>query len=323
MTTNSKNAEKTPIFICEICDFKCCKESEYKRHAKTNKHNLLISANKKTPKNAEAPKSQFVCVCGNEYKFASSLCYHKKRCVVNNTQPQPQSQVEDNILLGQEISTGLSGNNMKITTEVFMKLINDNQDMIKIIKEQQQQLNQIIPKIGNITNNTNNTMNNHFNLNVFLNEKCKDALDISEFIDSLKITLADLVYSKNNGLVRGITDVMIRGLKDLEIHKRPIHCTDAKRDTMYIKDNAKWEKDENHTKMKETIEKIADKERNALQKWADDNPDWYDTEAKQIEYLTMMRSICEPIENDEKNEKKIIRSLGKEIFLDKNELIAK
>ena len=79
-----------------------------------------------------------------------------------------------------------------------MKLINDNQDMIKIIKEQQQQLNQIIPKIGNITNNTNNTMNNHFNLNVFLNEKCKDALDISEFIDSLKITLADLVYSKNN-----------------------------------------------------------------------------------------------------------------------------
>ena len=136
MTTNSKNAEKTPIFICEICDFKCCKESEYKRHAKTNKHNLLISANKKTPKNAEAPKSQFVCVCGNEYKFASSLCYHKKRCVVNNTQPQPQPQVEDNILLGQEISTGLSGNNMKITTEVFMKLINDNQDMIKIIKEQ-------------------------------------------------------------------------------------------------------------------------------------------------------------------------------------------
>jgi hypothetical protein len=212
---------------------------------------------------------------------------------------------------------------MKITTEVFMKLVNDNQEMIKIIKEQQQQLNQIIPKIGNITNNTNNTTNNHFNLNVFLNEKCKDALNISEFIDSLKITLADLVYSKNNGLVRGITDVMIRGLKDLEIHKRPIHCTDAKRDTMYIKDNAKWEKDENHTKMKETIEKIADKERNALQKWADDNPDWYDTETKQIEYLTMMRSICEPIENDEKNEKKIIRSLGKEIFLDKNELTAK
>ncbi len=311
--------EKMPIFICEKCDFKCSRESNFKTHIKTNKHNLLISTNKKMPKNAIEIKPQFVCSCGNIYKFASSLCYHKKRCIVYNT----QSSKHDSVSSSQEVSSGLTGENMKITTEVFMKLVNDNQEMIKIIKEQQQQLNQIIPKIGNITNNTNNTTNNHFNLNVFLNEKCKDALNISEFIDSLKITLADLVYSKNNGLVRGITDVMIRGLKDLEIHKRPIHCTDAKRDTMYIKDNAKWEKDENHTKMKETIEKIADKERNALQKWADDNPDWYDTETKQIEYLTMMRSICEPIENDEKNEKKIIRSLGKEIFLDKNELTAK
>lgn len=317
MTTNLKNAEKTPDFICEKCDFKCCKESDYIRHLKTNKHNILIITNKKTPKNAIANKSAFICICGNTYKFASSLCYHKKKCITHNT---PIAYVEDDLLSGQEILGGLSGENLKITKEVFMKLVNDNQEMIKIIKEQQQQLNHIIPKIGNITNNTTN---NHFNLNVFLNEKCKDALNISEFIDSLKITLADLVYSKNNGLVRGITDVMIRGLKDLEIHKRPIHCTDAKRDTMYIKDNARWEKDENHTKMKETIEKIADKERNALQKWADDNPDWYDTETKQIEYLTMMRSICEPIENDEKNEKKIIRSLGKEIFIDKNELVAK
>jgi hypothetical protein len=275
-----------------------------------------MSTNKKMPKNAIINKPAFICICGNAYKFSSSLCYHKKKCVVYNTPPP----VDDNVTSCQELSTGLSKENQKITTEVFMKLVNDNQEMIKIIKEQQQQINQIIPKLGNITNNTTN---NHFNLNVFLNEKCKDALDISEFIDSLKITLADLVYSKNNGLVRGITDVMIKGLKDLEIHKRPIHCTDAKRDTMYIKDNARWEKDENHTKMKETIEKIADKERNALQQWADDNPDWYDTEVKQIEYLTMMRSICEPIENDEKNEKKIIRSLGKEIFLDKNELLAK
>jgi hypothetical protein len=319
MNTNSKMPEKMPIFICEKCDFKCSRESNFKMHVKTNKHNLLMSTNKKMPKNAEIIKPLFICICGNAYKFASSLCYHKKKCVTHNTKPP----VDNNISSCQEVSTGLSGENLKITTDVFMKLVNDNQEMIKIIKEQQQQINQIIPKLGNITNNTNNTTNNHFNLNVFLNEKCKDALDISEFIDSLKITLADLVYSKNNGLVRGITDVMIKGLKDLEIHKRPIHCTDAKRDTMYIKDNARWEKDENHTKMKETIEKIADKERNALQKWADDNPDWYDTEAKQIEYLTMMRSICEPIENDEKNEKKIIRSLGKEIFLDKNELLAK
>jgi hypothetical protein len=152
---------------------------------------------------------------------------------------------------------------------------------------------------------------------VFLNEQCKDALNISDFIDSLKITLEDLLFSKSNGISRGITDVMIKGLKELDIHKRPIHCTDIKRDIMYIKDEDKWQKDENHDMMKNTIVKIADMERTALQQWAIDNPDWIETERKQLEYLTMMRSICEPIENYNNYERKIIKNLGKEILIDK------
>jgi hypothetical protein len=199
--------------------------------------------------------------------------------------------------------------------ELLLKLIKDNDEMMKIIKGQQEQINSIIPKIGNTTNNT--TMNNNFNLNVFLNEQCKDALNISDFIDSLKITLEDLLFSKTNGISRGITDVMIKGLKELDIHKRPIHCTDIKRDIMYIKDEDKWQKDENHDMMKNTIVKIADMERTALQQWAIDNPDWMETERKQIEYLTMMRSICEPIENYNNYERKIIKNLGKEILIDK------
>ena len=108
----------------------------------------------------------------------------------------------ENIIIGDKIN---------ITTEMFMKLVNDNQDMIKIIKEQQQQINMIIPKIGNITTNnmTTNMTNNNFNLNIFLNEKCKDALNISEFVDSLKITFEDLLYSKKNGLVEGISNVSV------------------------------------------------------------------------------------------------------------------
>jgi hypothetical protein len=212
---------------------------------------------------------------------------------------------------------------------MFIELINDNKEMMKIIKEQQEQIKKqqeqiisIIPKIGNTTNNTtNNTMNNttnNFNLNVFLNEKCKDALNISDFIDSLKITLDDLLFSKKNGISRGITDVMIKGLKELDVYKRPIHCTDIKRDIMYIKHEDKWHKDENHATMKNTIVKIADKERTALQQWANDNPDWIETEQKQIEYLTMVRSICEPIENYENYERKIIKHIEKEIVVDKN-----
>jgi hypothetical protein len=200
--------------------------------------------------------------------------------------------------------------------DLLLKLIKDNDEMMKIIKGQQEQINSIIPKIGNITNNNNTT--NNFNLNVFLNEHCKDALNISDFIDSLKITLEDLLFSKTNGISRGITDVMIKGLKELDIYKRPIHCTDIKRDIMYIKDEDKWSKDENHDMMKNTIVKIADKERTALQQWAIDNPDWMDTERKQLEYLTMMRSICEPIENYNNYERKIIKNLGKEIQIDKN-----
>jgi hypothetical protein len=199
---------------------------------------------------------------------------------------------------------------------MFMELINDNKEMMKIIKDQQEQIKCMIPKIGNTVNNTtnNNTMNN-FNLNVFLNEHCKDALNISDFIDSLKITLEDLLFSKTNGISRGITDIMIKGLKELDIHKRPIHCTDIKRDIMYIKDEDKWSKDENHEMMKNTIVKIADKERTALQQWAIDNPDWMETERKQLDYLKMVRSICEPIENYDNYERKIIKNLGKEVQL--------
>ena len=209
-----------------------------------------------------------------------------------------------------------------IIPDGLLKVNKDNDEMKKIIKGQQEQINNLIPKLGNTTNNnttnnnTNNT-NNNFNLNLFLNEKCKDAINMSEFIDSLKITLEDLLFSKNNGISRGVTDVMIKGLKELDVYKRPIHCTDIKRDTMYIKDEDKWQKDDNHHKIKNTIVQIADKERNALQQWAFDNPDWIETEKKQIEYLTMVRSICEPIENFDKYERKIVKNVGKEIIVDK------
>ena len=152
----------------------------------------------------------------------------------------------------------------------------------------------------------------------FASSLCYHALNISDFIQSLEITLDDLMYSKNKGLVEGITNVMIKGLRQLDIYKRPIHCTDTKRETMYIKNCEKWEKDENHEKMKNTILKIANKERNMISAWVEENPNWFDTEESQIEYLTMVRNVCEPIENDERSEKKIIRNISREVFLDKS-----
>ena len=262
-----------------------------------------------------------VCVCGKSYNHRATLFNHKKTCGIVNGSGNVSDKVADdmgeNIVINDNITIG---DKLQLTTDMFIKLMNDSHEMIKIIKDQQNQLNTILPKIGNVTNNnlTTNNTNNNFNLNLFLNEKCKDALNISEFIESLKITLEDLQYSRSNGLVEGISNVMIRGLRELDIYKRPIHCTDVKRDTMYIKDDEKWEKDNNNIKMKETIVKIANKERNAIGDWVDLNPDWFDTEAKQMEYLTLINKICEPIENDVKNEKKIIKMIGREIILNKD-----
>jgi hypothetical protein len=321
----TKNPKKSPNYVCEICDYVTCNKKDYNKHINTIKH----------INNEKSPEHNMVCDCGKTYTNCSSLFNHRKICPItckddhnhgedvdkNHIQGKSKGKDEGSLVL--QIQEGENTDeSIKITKDMFLKLVNDNQEMIKIIKEQQHQINLIIPKISNIgpTTNNNTTMNNtnnNFNLNFFLNEKCKDALNMSEFIESLKITLEDLQYSRSNGLVEGISNVMIRGLKELDIYKRPIHCTDVKRDTMYIKDKEKWEKDEKHEKMKNTIIKIANKERNAISSWVDINPDWFDTEAKQMEYLTLINKVCEPIENDVKNEKKIIKNIGKEIVLNK------
>jgi hypothetical protein len=319
--------EKTPtIFICKSCDYSSSKESEYKRHIMTRKHQ---NNDKNVKKNA--------CVCGKAFMHRQGLHVHRKKCTqyiskdVSNYDFESETKdgnKNQNHILGNEHSISsdddddiCSDGKITITKEMFIKLLKDNEEMMKMIKSLSE--NQLITP-QQVTNNNNNnitnnniTNNNHFNLNIFLNEKCKDALNMSEFIDSLKITLDDLLFSKTNGITRGVTDIMIKRLKELDIYKRPIHCTDIKRDVMYIKDEDKWHKDNNHDMFKNTIIQVANKERSALQQWANDNPDWMETEQKQIEYLTMVRSICEPIETYSNYERKIVKNIGKEILVDK------
>jgi hypothetical protein len=305
--------EKTPTFFaCKICDYSSSKESDYNRHIATRKHQNNV---KNAKKNA--------CVCGKAFMHRQGLHVHRKKCQQYISKGVSDYDFEydiidgnknENIMLGDNNSIG-TDDKIGITKEMFMSLLKDNQEMMKMIKSLSE--NQLTTP-QHITNNNNNiTNNNQFNLNIFLNEKCKDALNMSEFIDSLKITLDDLLFSKNNGITRGVTDIMMKKLKELDIYKRPIHCTDIKRDTMYIKDEDKWHKDNNHDMFKNTIIKVANKERSALQLWAINNPDWMETEQKQIQYLTMVRSICEPIETYNNYERKIIKNIGKEILVDK------
>ena len=294
-------------FTCEACKFKCYKEYNYKAHLATPKHQKFTKVYEGLQKNVE-PENSLTCKCSKKYSTRMGLWKHKQKCLFAKNLTNATN----------EIVSELKDINNIDRDGLIIKLLKDNEEIRQILKE-------VIPKMGNNTtiNNNNNTTNNNtlnnFNLNFFLNEQCKDALNISEFVESLKITFDDLLYSKKNGLVQGISNVMIRGLKELDIYKRPIHCTDKKRETMYIKDKEKWEKDDTHEIMKNTIEMIADKERNALQIWTDDNPDWMETEQKQIAYLTMLRNISEPIEDEEKNGRKIIRAVSREVIIDKKD----
>ena len=315
--------EKTPTFFaCKICDYSSSKESDYNRHLATRKHQ---NNDKNAKKNA--------CICGKAFMHRQGLHVHRKKCqqyiskgvseydfeydTIDGNKNENIIHNDDNVTYSSNVDDGYhdicSDGKVTITKEMFIKLLKDNEEMMKMIKSLSE--NQLTTP-QHITNN-NNITNNQFNLNIFLNEKCKDALNMSEFIDSLKITLDDLLFSKNNGITRGVTDIMMKRLKELDIYKRPIHCTDIKRDVMYIKDEDKWHKDKNHDMFKNTIIKVANKERSALQQWAIDNPDWMDTEQKQIQYLTMVRSICEPIETYSNYERKIVKNIGKEIFVDK------
>jgi hypothetical protein len=338
----TKNAD---IYECKLCDFICSKYSNYDKHLSTRKHILLtkIDIDNKNANNLSCS------ACGKNYLSRVGLWKHEKKCITNGqnqsqtqsqsqsqsqNQPQlktkikPQSQSQNQSIkneiikkaydIDRDIEVNIENSEKKInnaiTKDMFMELMNDNKEMIKIIKDQQEQIKNMIPKMGNTFNN-NTTNNNNFNLNVFLNEQCKDAININDFINSLKITLEDLYFTRKNGIVQGISNLMINGLKELDVYKRPIHCTDFKRDTVYIKEHDKWEKDDNNRIMKKTIEHVANKQRNKISDWVDLHPDWIEDEQLQYEYLTILNKITEPIEDDDKLEKKIIRSITKEVQL--------
>ena len=317
-----KNAEKNNInFICNICDFSCSKESDYNRHIITIKHQNNINGNKKTLKN-----NTFNCeICKKTYLNLSGLWKHKKKCndktssEINNNEIQNEIQNEINILTNKD--------------ELIIKLIKDNEEFKQLLKEQnsiisQQQkqntelvqtIKEMTPKIGNtINNNCNNTTNNSFNLQLFLNETCKDAINLSDFIATIQFSDADLENSRKNGGISTLSNVMIKGLQQLDVTKRPVHCTDAKRETFYIKEQEKWEKDENHEKMMEAFENIAEKQRDYLWEWSEANPESMNVHHKlnDIFHHTNVK-VLDPLTKKEQEGKKFIRNISKEVTIDK------
>ena len=305
METNKKVPKSAGKFFCNHCDFTCCKESNYNSHLLTRKHKILTNPNEKVPKNAD---KIYACDCGKKYKHMSSLCNHKKNCLgVKNIQTeQTVVTTENNSKLDHE---SLIHELMKQNTEFKTMLIEQNTKIMELAKEGKY-----------ITNNTTN--NNNFNLNFFLNEQCKDALNIMDFINQLQLNTTDLDMVGRLGYTEGISKLFIRGLKELDIFKRPIHCSDLKREVLYVKDKDAWEKDNDEkNKMKTAIKYVAAKNFKQINEWKEDNPESNDYDSKR--HMDYHQIVIHSMggatkEEDEKYYNKIIKNVAQEVTIDKN-----
>ena len=303
-----KKTPKTPdLFECKLCDFKCSKKSDYGRHLLTPKHQnaneMLTNANNFTPKSAEI----FVCDnCSKNFKHMSSLSRHKKFC------PNIENS-ENNQNIEQIIEE-----NIDKKDELINYLIKENQEFKSLILE--------IVKKDTITNNNNNnniSTNSHnktFNLNFFLNETCKDAMNIMDFVDSLKLQLSDLENVGNLGFIDGISKIIVQNLKSLDETKRPVHCTDSKREVMYVKDDNKWEKEnENKQKMRKVIKHVTHKNSKLLKEFKIKYPGCEKSDSKYSDKYDKL--IIEAMggkgDNDLEKEDKIIRNIAKVVIIDK------
>jgi hypothetical protein len=302
-----KNANK---YYCKICDFQCSKQSDWNRHILTRKHNKsytgVTNDDNITQQNA---KSEYVCECGNTYKYRQGLYKHKKICSII----QPEENDIDHIVKIKENSTEV---NQEFTQKMIETVMTHNHEFMNMFMEK---MMEVMPQIGNTTNNntnSHNTTNNQFNINMFLNEHCKNAMNLTDFIESLPITNKTYDETIENGLTKTITNMMVNGLKELDILDRPIHCTDTKRKTLYVKEADIWEKDKEWNKLLEAIQQIASKQRMLINKWQEANEGWETEENIQTKLTTLIFNIMSDIENNEKETKKIISAIGNKVYLD-------
>jgi hypothetical protein len=302
LTLANSKAEKNPQkFSCEICDYNTCNKKDFNKHLQTKKHlaNFLGTNLEKIP------LSSFVCDCGKSYKHKTSLSKHKKSCnfydLSKNTITPTSKTINDS---KNNYENSEDKTDYKI---MFLQLLDENKEFKELLIKQQEHIGELIPKVGNNNNVNNiNNVNQKFNINIFLNEKCKDAININDFIKNIEISLEQLDYSKNNGLAAGLSNAIIQNMSKFSLYERPLHCTDVKREILYIKDNDVWEKDNNKEKLKQVIKNVSDKQFRSIKKWTDENPDFQENERKQEYYLRTLTTVGkDPASVDDKVIKKI------------------
>ena len=301
MATNLNPLKSQQEYNCDTCDYNTSNFKDYKKHLSTAKHQRLIKAtevSKKVPDN----KEDHICECGKSYRHMSSLCKHKRTCE----------------LIVKPIQIQI---NKEITPELIIELINQNKELQQMLIEQNKTIIEFANKAG--TNNYINSNNNNktFNLQVFLNETCKDAINLTDFVNQIQISVTDLENTGNLGYAEGISKVFIKNLNDIDFTQRPIHCSDSKREILYIKDDNQWNKDdEQKTQLSKAIKKVANKNIKQISEWQKLNPEYNDPDSKQNDkYMKIVLNSMSgsTVEEQKNNISKIIKNVAKEVIIEK------
>ena len=298
------------FFCCFLCDFNTCKKTNFEIHLQTQKHLSNVLA---TSSNIESTKKIIKCkTCNKIYNDRSGLWRHrtKGKC----SKPELLS-FETNYSNDSDCEVDISNKQENLTDkDLIMLLIKENSELKNMMMK--------VLENGTHNNNSYNTTNSHnksFNLQFFLNETCKDAMNITDFVDSLKLQLSDLERVGEVGYIEGISRIIIKSLKELDITQRPVHCTDKKRETLYIKDEDKWEKDEEKKKMHKLVRKVADKNARLLPKFKERYPDYNKSSSTVSDQFNkiIIESMGGSGDNDYEKEEKIIRNISKQIVIEK------
>ena len=331
------NYKSSVIYNCEKCYFITRNKKDYSRHMLSRKHQLL---NPNTCENDDCDviiasstpikPTQYPCqYCNKFFKSRTTIYQHKAICQLrqqhNQSEKSDTNYIADSLTaptahVAENLSDDIicADDTVTITKEMFMVFLKDNQEMMKMIKALSEQ-----PNVNNTTNNTNshNTMTNchnpTFNMNLFLNEKCKDAMNMKDFVNSIQLNLTDLENVDRVGYVEGMSNIIIDNLQKTDIYKRPVHCSDVKRETLYVKDDDKWEREgPNHQKMVNAVLAVEQKNVALVGEWAKANPRCMNSSSKENERYFRLSKVATDGEK-EGNIAKVIRNVAKKVMVEK------
>ena len=295
--TDNLSSKSSSNYCCKICDYTTSRKSQYDRHNLSAKHIILHNKLTNITENVTENLQIWTCTCGKSYKHRQSLFTHKKKCSILNSLTEEieeeesasikelkQKEKEGTTLKMTDIENAIPNMDMNLIF-AFMK---DTQEFKQIILEQSKIMAELVEKVGNTTNiNTQNNQNNQFNLNFFLNDTCKGAMNVKDFMNFINVDLEDIEYIGKHGYVAGISRIFAKNLARLGKFEKPIWVTDEKRESIMYKEDGEWKKDEDHVKMNRISVTIENKCRKAITLWRDANPDWNETDKKGLFYSNM------------------------------------